>query len=255
MTDATAVERLDGRVAIITGASRGIGHAIASRFASAGVRGLVINARRNDDLAAVAEELTNADCAVSTVAGSMGDPNTAAALVATALDTYGRCDVIVNNAGTNPVFGNLVDADPGAVRKIFEVNVEGPLALVRAAWHSWMHENGGAVVNIASVGGIDPMPFIGAYNVSKAALIHLTRQLAVECAPQVRVNAIAPGLVRTRFAKALWEPDEAGVVSTIPLGRLGEPDDIAHAALFLASDASAWTTGTVLTVDGGALLR
>lgn len=255
MTDASAVERLDGRVAIITGASRGIGRAIATRFAMAGARGLVINARRTDDLAAVAAELTDTHCAVTPVAGSMGDPDTAAALVAAALDTYGQCDIIVNNAGTNPAFGNLVDADPGAVRKILEVNVEGALALVRTAWHAWMHEHGGAVVNMASIGGIEPMPFIGAYNVSKAALIHLTRQLAIECAPQVRVNAIAPGLVRTRFAQALWEPDEAGVVSTIPLGRLGEPDDVAHAALFLASDASAWTTGTVLTVDGGALLR
>ncbi|MFZ4515915.1 MAG: SDR family oxidoreductase [Acidimicrobiia bacterium] len=248
-----AVQRLDGRVAIITGASRGIGHAIATRFVEAGARGIVCNARHHEDLEALRTELPAG--VVATVTGSMGDPATATQLVATALAQFGQIDIVVNNAATNPTFGNVLDAEPSAVRKILEVNVEGPLALVREACHAWMHEHGGAVINIASIGGLEPQPFIGVYNVSKAALIHLTRQLAAECAPAVRVNAIAPGLVRTRFARALWESDETSVANMIPLGRIGEPPDIAHAALFLAADTSAWITGTTLIVDGGALLR
>jgi 3-oxoacyl-[acyl-carrier protein] reductase len=247
--------RLDGKVAIITGASRGIGAAIARAFADAGAAGLVLNARKADTLTDAAAALGNDGCEIMTVPGSMGDAATPAALVGAAMERFGRVDIVVNNAATNPSFGNLVDAEPSAVRKIFEVNVEGPLALIREAWHAHMHVHGGAVINMASVGGIEPMPMIGAYNVSKAALIHLTKQLAVECGPMVRVNAIAPGVVKTQFARALWEPDEGAIDAMTPLGRIGQPEDVAHAALYLASDAAAWVTGTVLTVDGGQLLR
>ena len=243
--------RLDGKIAVVTGASRGIGRAVAESFAAAGCAGLVLNARKADDLETAASGLRAAGIAVETVAGSMGEPDTAAAIVESAHHAFGRIDIIVNNAAANPAFGNLVDADPGAVRKIFAVNVEGPLALVRAAWHAGMGERGGAIVNMASVGGLEPMPFIGAYNTSKAALVHLTKQLALECAPTVRVNALAPGLVRTQFARALWEPDEDAATALIPLGRIGEPLDVAHAVQYLASDAAGWVTGAVLSVDGG----
>jgi NAD(P)-dependent dehydrogenase (short-subunit alcohol dehydrogenase family) len=168
------------------------------------------------------------------------------------IDNLGRCDAVVNNAAINPVFAPLMDADMAAVAKILDANIVGPLRFTRAAWHAWMREHGGGVLNVVSVGALRPGPFIGAYNVSKAALIHLTRQLAQELAPTVRVNAIAPGLVKTDFARALWEPNEGAVARAHALGRLGVPDDIASAALFLLSDASSWMTGEVLIVDGGA---
>ena len=158
---------------------------------------------------------------------------------------------MVNNAAINPAFGPLMDADLGAITKIFDANITGPLRFARAAWHGWMREHGGVILNVVSVGGMRPGPFIGAYNVSKAALIHLTRQLAQELAPGVRVNAVAPGLVKTDMARALWEPNEEGMAKAHPLRRIGVPDDIASAALFLLSDASSWLTGEVLVVDGG----
>ena len=159
---------------------------------------------------------------------------------------------MVNNAAINPVFGPLMDADLGAVAKVFDANIVGPLRFVREAWHRYMHDHGGVVLNVVSVGGMRAGPFIGAYNVSKAALIHLTRQLAQELAPDVRVNAIAPALVKTDMARALWEPNEEAMARTHALGRLGMPDDIASGALFLMSEAASWITGEVLVVDGGA---
>jgi NAD(P)-dependent dehydrogenase (short-subunit alcohol dehydrogenase family) len=168
------------------------------------------------------------------------------------IDDLGRCDVVVNNAAINPVFGPLMEADLGAVAKVLDANVVAPLRFARAAWKQCMEANGGVILNVVSIGGFRPGPFIGAYNVSKAALIHLTRQLAQELAPGVRVNAIAPALVKTDMARALWEPNEEAMARTHALGRLGVPDDIASGALFLMSDASAWLTGEMLVVDGGA---
>ena len=157
----------------------------------------------------------------------------------------------MNNAAANPAMGLIVDHEPSAVRKILEVNVEGPWLLARGAWRAWMREHGGVILNVASIGGLQASHAIGSYNVSKAALIHLTRQLALELAPTVRVNAVAPGLVKTQFARALWEPDEEGVGAHHPLGRIGMPDDIAPLALFLVSDAASWITGEVYRADGG----
>jgi NAD(P)-dependent dehydrogenase (short-subunit alcohol dehydrogenase family) len=162
--------------------------------------------------------------------------------------------MLVGNVGVNPVYGPMVDLDLDAFRKILDTNVVSSLGLVQEAWRAWMAEHGGSIVNVVSTGGIRPAPFIGAYNVSKAALLHMTKQLALELAPTVRVNAIAPGLVRTKFARALWEPDEAAVAARHPLGRIGAPDDIATAALLLASDASSFMTGEVIVLDGGMLL-
>jgi NAD(P)-dependent dehydrogenase (short-subunit alcohol dehydrogenase family) len=161
---------------------------------------------------------------------------------------------VVANAATNPAFGPTIEVESRAVRKILEVNLEGPLHLAQAAWRAWMREHGGVVLTIASIGGLRPTPLIGTYNVSKAALVHLTRQLALELAPGVRVNAIAPGLVRTEFARALWEPDEDGVAQRFPLRRIGTGDDVAALALFLASDAASWITGEVYKLDGGQAL-
>lgn len=166
---------------------------------------------------------------------------------------FGSVDVLVNNAGTNPHFGPLVDISDQQMQKTYEVNQSSIVTHVRAAWRVWMREHGGVVLNIASVGGLSPEPNIGWYNVTKAAVIHLTKQFAYELAPSVRVNALAPGVVRTELAWALWEKHEAEIASHIPLGRLGEPEDVASIALYLVSDASAWVTGQTIVVDGGTL--
>jgi len=246
---ATAL-RLDGRVALVTGGTRGIGRGIAEAYARAGA-GVVVLARKPDELAETEAALGALGGPVLTVAGSAGDPAVLAAAVAHTVAQLGRLDIVVNNAATNPAMGAMVDLEPRAVRKILEVNLEGPLFLAREAWQAWMRDHGGVIVNIASTGGLHATPFIGMYNVSKAALIHLTKQLALELAPGVRVNAIAPGLVKTDFARALWEPDEQGIAARHPLDRIGVPDDVAALALFLASDAAAWITGEVYRLDGG----
>jgi NAD(P)-dependent dehydrogenase (short-subunit alcohol dehydrogenase family) len=247
---ATAL-RIDGKVVLITGATRGIGRAIAEASAAAGADICVV-ARKVAELEETEAALTALGARVVTVAGSVGDPDVAEGAVAAAIERLGRCDIVVNNAAINPVFGPLMDVELPGVAKVFDANIMAPLRFARAAWHQYMKEHGGVVLNVVSVGGLRPGPFIGAYNVSKAALIHLTRQLAQELAPGVRVNAIAPALVKTDMARALWEPNEAAMARGHALGRLGLPDDIASGALFLISDASAWMTGELLVVDGGA---
>jgi NAD(P)-dependent dehydrogenase (short-subunit alcohol dehydrogenase family) len=251
MIDPETALRLDGRVALVTGGTRGIGRAIAEAAGAAGASVMVV-ARKPDELAETERALTELGIPAATFQGSVGTADVADDSVAACIERFGRADIVVNNAAINPVFGPLVDADLGAVTKLFDANITGPLRFARAAWHRWMHEHGGVVLNVVSVGGLRAGPFIGAYNVSKAALIHLTRQLAQELAPGVRVNAVAPALVKTDMARALWEPNEEGMARAHPLGRLGVPDDIAGAALFLMSDASAWMTGETVVVDGGA---
>jgi len=242
--------RLDGRAALVTGGTRGIGRAIAEAFAGAGAA-VCVMARKPDELEETREALAQIGPPVATVAGSSGDPEAIARAVETCVSELGGLDVLVNNAATNPTFGPMIETEDRAVRKVLEVNVEGPLLLAQHAHRAWMADHGGVILNIASVGGIQPTPFIGIYNASKAALVHMTRQLALEMGPDVRVNALAPGLVKTAMARALWEPDEAGIAARHPLRRIGLPDDIASAALFLASDAASWITGAVLVVDGG----
>lgn len=240
--------RLDGRAGIVTGASRGIGEAIARSMLDAGASGVVLTGRRPETIGALAAELGPRAVAV---AGNVRDPNHAAEAVTTAVRTFGSCDVLVNNAGTNPSAGSLMDVDMDAVDATWDVNQRAPLVWARAAWDGWMRDHGGSVLSIGSVGGMAPGPLLGAYNVSKAALHHLTRQLAHELAPGVRVNAIAAAVVRTRLSEALWASDPEGAARAHPLGRLGDPDDVARAAVFLLSDAAAWITGVVLPVDGG----
>jgi NAD(P)-dependent dehydrogenase (short-subunit alcohol dehydrogenase family) len=254
MTSAQHGRRFDGQVALITGASRGIGLAIARRFLDEGAR-VVITARKPDGLTAALEALGGPAEAIA-VAGAADDPQHQDEAIGAAVREFGRLDVLVNNTGINPAFGPLAELDESAARKIMEVNVLSALAWTRRALAAGLGaERPGAVVNMASVAGISPAPGIAYYGVSKSALIGLTVQLAAELAPRVRVNAIAPAVVKTRFARALYESDEEGAAAGYPLGRLGEPEDIAAAAAFLASADSAWITGQTLVVDGGAGLR
>jgi NAD(P)-dependent dehydrogenase (short-subunit alcohol dehydrogenase family) len=166
----------------------------------------------------------------------------------------GRLAFLVNNAGTNPAWGPIVDQDHGRVAKTLDVNLWGPILWTGLAWRAWMREHGGVVINTASLGGLAVGPNLGIYHASKAALIHLTRHLALELAPKVRVNAVAPGVVRTRLAEALWKEHEPDVVNATPLGRIGEPPDVAATVAFLASDAASWITGQTIVMDGGQVL-
>ncbi len=241
-------DRLEDRAGIVTGASRGIGEAIVRELLDSGVRGVVITGRRTEQLEALATELGDR---VVALAGNVRDEEHARVAVATAVERFGSCDLLVNNAGTNPSAGPLMDVDLAAVDATWDVNLRAPLVWSRAAWHGWMAQHGGSIVAIGSVGGLAPGPMIGAYNVSKAGLHHLTRQLALELAPNVRVNAVAAAVVRTRLSEALWKQDPDGAARAHPLQRLGEPEDVARAVVFLLSDAAAWITGVVLPVDGG----
>ncbi|MGW6292157.1 SDR family oxidoreductase [Streptomyces sp. NPDC055058] len=247
----TAVE-LSGKVALITGASRGIGYGVAEALIARGDRVCITG--RNEDALKEAVEALGADRAMY-VAGKAHDESHQATVVERIMETFGRVDHLVNNAGTNPVFGPIADLDLNVARKVFETNVVSALGFAQRTWHAWQKDNGGAIVNIASVAGLAPSPFIGAYGVSKAALINLTVQLAHEFAPKVRVNAIAPAVVKTKFAQALYEGREAEAAAGYPLGRLGMPSDIGGAAAFLTSEQSDWVTGQTLVVDGGIFLN
>jgi len=244
--------RFDGRTAIVTGASRGIGLAIAQRLVSDGAR-VVITARKADALEQAVAELGGPEHAVF-VAGHADDADHRAETVAAAVETFGSLDLLVNNTGINPTYGPLMGLDLAAARKMVEVNCLAAVAWVQEAHRAWMAEHGGAVVNVASVGGRRPAPGIAMYGATKAMLIHLTEELAVELGPDIRVNAVAPAVVKTKFATALYEGREEEVAATYPLKRLGVPDDVGSVVAFLLSDDAAWMTGQTLVIDGGLLL-
>ncbi|MER5212096.1 SDR family oxidoreductase [Streptomyces sp. NPDC002838] len=247
----TSVE-LSGKVALVTGASRGIGYGVAEALIARGDRVCITG--RNEEALKEAVEKLGADRVIG-VAGKAHDEAHQAAAVERTMEAFGRVDFLVNNAGTNPVFGPIADLDLNVARKVFETNVVSALGFAQRTWHAWQKDNGGAIVNIASVAGVSASPFIGAYGISKAAMINLTLQLAHEYAPKVRVNAIAPAVVKTQFAKALYEGREEEAAAAYPLGRLGVPSDIGGAAAFLTSTQSDWVTGQTLVVDGGIFLN
>jgi NAD(P)-dependent dehydrogenase (short-subunit alcohol dehydrogenase family) len=243
------MSKLSGAVAIVTGASRGIGFAIAQRFIAEGAR-VCITGRDADALAAAVKELGGPEVAVG-VPGKGDDAGHRAAVVDTVTGTFGPVTALVNNIGINPAYGPLADLDLGAARKMLDVNVLGTLGWVQEALRGGLAEQGGSIVTISSISGIRPAPGIAFYGVTKAALIHLTQELAMELAPKVRVNAVAPAVVKTRFATALYVGREEEAAAAYPLGRLGEPEDVAGPVAFLCSEDAAWITGQTLVVDGG----
>jgi NAD(P)-dependent dehydrogenase (short-subunit alcohol dehydrogenase family) len=248
--------RLDGKTALVTGASRGIGQAIALAFSAAGAS-VMISSRKADALAQAASEISSANGSrageVDWQVANAGDPEQAALCMAATVGRFGSVDILVNNAATNPYYGPIIDLDTARADKTVRVNQSGYLEWSQAAWRSGMADHGGVILNLASIGGLSVEGGIGWYNVTKAAVIHLTSQLAGELGPKVRVNALAPGLVKTEFARALWEPAEQSLSRRLPLGRIGEVEDIANAALFLCSDAASWISGHTMVIDGGAL--
>jgi len=251
---ATGGRRFSGRVAVVTGASRGIGYAIAERLIAEGAR-VVITARGPEALAEAAAALGGDGVALA-VPGRADDVEHQQAAVDAAVAAFGGLDVLVNNTGINPVAGPVTQVSPEALAKTFAVNVGSALGwTARAVAAGLGARPGAAVVNVASVAGLRPSPPVGVYGTSKAALIHLTGELALELAPRVRVNAVAPAVVRTAFAKMLYEGREEQVSRGYPLGRLGDPADVAAAVAFLAGDDAAWITGQTVTIDGGLTLQ
>ena len=241
---------LDGRSAIVTGASRGIGRAIASELARAGVN-VVITSRHQGAADEAASDLGDR---VVGIQAHATDEAAAAACVQWTMERFGSVDILVNNAGTNPAYGPVLAQDHSRFSKTVDVNLWAPILWTGLVWRAWMAEHGGAVVNVASIGGLLASHDIGVYNATKAALMQLTRQLAVELAPGVRVNAVAPGVVRTKLAEALWKSAEDRIAEITLAGRLAEPDDISQVVAFLVSDSARWITGQVLVADGGQLL-
>lgn len=249
----TTLFDVTGKVAIVTGSSRGIGEAIATRFVEAGMK-VVLSGRKQDALDAVAETLRASGGDVLPVAAHNGDKAALQHLVAQTVEHYGGVDVLVNNAATNPHFGTLLDAADSMWQKTFEVNIMGAFWLIQAAVPHMKARGGGKIINVASVNGLRPGAMQGIYSATKAAVINMTQTLGMElAADNIQVNAIAPGLIKTKFAEALWSNDTLmeGVIARTPARRIGEPDEIAGMALYLASPASSFTTGQVMVVDGG----
>jgi len=241
---------LTGKVAVVTGASRGIGRAIAGVLAAEGAKVMLVS-RKEEALRSAAGEIGGD---VRWHAANVGDPTAAEACVSETLREFGRIDILVNNAATNPYLGPTLGVDLARFDKTVQVNLRGPLVWTQAVWNAWMKDNPGVVANVASVGGLRAEPFLGVYNVTKAALVHLTRQLASELG-LTRVVGVAPGLVKTDFAAVLVDNVGESLARALPTKRLGEPEDIANLVTFLVSPSASWITGDTFVIDGGAGVR
>lgn len=259
-----------GLTAIVTGGTRGIGHATALQLAASGAN-VVITGRKPETVVPTAEELQaaareqNPDAGrVIGIAAHVADPEAAKKVCSQAVEEFGRLDVLINNAGTNPAFGPVHKQSAEIMAKVFQINTIGPVIWTSAAIEAGLGKAAGtdtadrgpagAVVNVSSIGALSMEDYIGVYNASKAALLHLTKQMARELAPRIRVNSISPGVVRTKLSEALWKENEDSTSTLIPAGRIGEPEDIADAIAFLAAPTSSWLTGENLVVDGGMLV-
>ncbi len=251
---APIVRKHEGAVALVTGASRGIGLAIAARLVAEGAR-VVVTARTPEPLADAVVQLGGEQYAVA-LAGNAADPDHQHAAIELAHARFGGLDYLVNNTGINPAYGPLLDTPPEVARKILDTNVVAAAAWIKAAVDRGLGSTAhpGAIVNIASIAGLGASGALGWYAVSKAALIHLTMELGLQLGPDIRVNAVAPAVVKTRFAQALYAGREPQVAQAYPLKRLGVPDDVAGAVSFLLSADAAWITGQTLVVDGGVTL-
>ncbi|HEY77012.1 MAG TPA: SDR family oxidoreductase [Thermoflexia bacterium] len=244
---------LTGKVAIITGASRGIGRAIALRLAQAGAK-VTVSSRKLENVEKVAEEVRAAGGEALAVQAHVGYADQVEAMVERTVETFGRVDIAVNNAATNPHFGPILTADEGQWDKILDTNLKSVFRVAKAVAPHMRAQGGGKIINIGSIAGLRPSPAMGIYSVSKAGVIMLTQVLALELAPDnIQVNAIAPGVIKTRFSQILWQTPQLAepILKGTPLGRFGEPEDVAGLALFLASPASDYVTGAVFVVDGG----
>jgi NAD(P)-dependent dehydrogenase (short-subunit alcohol dehydrogenase family) len=244
---------LEGKVAVVIGASRGIGRAIALRFAQAGAK-VVVSSRKLEGVQAVADEIEAAGGEALALQAHVGRSDDVTALVAQTVETFGRLDVAVNNAATNPHFGPLLAADEGQWDKTLDVNLKGVFRGCKAVAPQMEKQGGGKIINTASVAGLRPGTGMGLYSISKAGVIMLTQVLAVELGPaNIQVNAIAPGVIKTRFSQVLWQTPEFAepTLRSLPAGRFGEPEEVASLALYLASPASDYVTGAVFVVDGG----
>ncbi len=244
---------LKNKVALITGASKGIGEAIALALAAQGAK-VVVNSRKQEEIDKVAVEVRNAGGDCIALAGNAGDLTTCKSLIEQSVSRYGGLDILVNNAATNPSFGPIAETPEWAYDKIMSVNLKAPFELARFAYPEMKRRGGGSVINMSSIAGAKPDPGLGIYSVSKAALNMLTKVMAKEWArDNIRVNAICPGLIKTKLSQAIWQ-DETMLkrfMKLVPMGRMGTVDEIAALALFLASDASAYCTGTLFYADGG----
>jgi NAD(P)-dependent dehydrogenase (short-subunit alcohol dehydrogenase family) len=244
---------LEGKVAVVIGASRGIGRAIALRFAQAGAK-VVVSSRKLEGVQAVADEIEAAGGEALALRAHVGSSDDIAALVARTVETFGRLDVAVNNAATNPHFGPLLAADEGQWDKTLDTNLKGVFRGCKAVAPQMEKQGGGKIINIASVAGLRPGTGMGIYSISKAGVIMLTQVLAVELgSANIQVNAIAPGVIKTRFSQVLWQTPQIAepILHSLPVGRFGEPEEVASLALYLASPASDYVTGAVFVVDGG----
>ncbi len=247
---------LTGKVALITGGSRGIGLAIAQAFAVAGAK-VVLASRRQEAVDEAAEIVRASGGDVLSVAAHTGDSAAVTSLVERAADHFGGIDILVNNAATNPHFGQFLSAEDSHWDKILEVNVKGYFRVAKACVPLMRTRGGGKIINMASVAGLEPQPMMGVYCVSKAAVLMMTEVMAAEvAADNIQVNAIAPGFVKTKFSQVLWSTPQIhdSLVQSVPQRRMAEPEEIAGAAVFLASAASSFTTGATLVVDGGQLI-
>lgn len=247
-------QKLEGKTALVTGGSAGIGMGIARCMLEVGAN-VMITSRKADKCEQAVAELEGLPGQVDWRVSHVGEPEQGEQVMDATIERFGSLDILVNNAATNPHAGRTIDVEASKLDKTYEVNVRGPLLWSQIAWNKWMQDNGGVIINIASVGGFKTSRDIGVYCMFKSTLIHMTKQLGAEMGPQVRVNCIAPGLIKTDFARILWEGERGKeVAEMMPTKRLGEPEDIGKAAVFLAADAS-WMTGQTIVVDGGEFVR